>query len=122
MTRYVKVLNQTQGTTLVTRAKWCESFLCRLRGLTFRRKLESATGLILVQRRESLADATIHMLGVFFPLGIIWIDAQRRVVDHTIAHPMRIYAPQAPAQYVLEGDATIVERVAVGDVLEFQDR
>jgi uncharacterized membrane protein (UPF0127 family) len=119
MTQWIEIRNRSQDNVLVVRAKWCESFLCRLRGLTFRRVLSALTGLLLVQSRESIAGGTIHMFGVFFSLGVIWLDADKRVVDHTVADPWRIYTPNAPAQYVLEGQPEILDRVTVGDVLEF---
>jgi uncharacterized membrane protein (UPF0127 family) len=119
MTQWIEVRNRSQGNVIVVRARWCDSFLCRLRGLTFRHSLDSGTGLILVQSRESVAEATIHMFAVFFSLGVVWIDAGNRVVDLTIADPWRIYSPNAAAQYVLEGRPEMLEGINVGDVLEF---
>lgn len=119
MAQWIEIRNRSQSNALVVRAKWCASFLCRLRGLTFRRTLSELTGLLLVESHESIAGATIHMFGVFFSLGVIWLDAEKRVVDHTVADPWRIYTPNAPAQYVLEGQPEILDRITVGDVLEF---
>jgi uncharacterized membrane protein (UPF0127 family) len=119
MPQWIEIRNRSQSNALVVRAKWCESFLCRLRGLTFRRALSERTGLLLVESRESIAGGTIHMFGVFFSLGVIWLDAEKRVVDHTVASPWRIYTPNTPAQYILEGRPEILERVTVGDLLEF---
>jgi uncharacterized membrane protein (UPF0127 family) len=121
MTQWIDIRNQTRDNTLIVRAKWCKSFLCRLRGLTFRRSLAPLPGLLLVQSGESVAEATIHMFGVFFSIGVVWIDASKRVVDLTIADPWKIYAPNAPAQYVLEGKPEIIDQVRVGDILEFSE-
>ncbi|NIS79233.1 MAG: hypothetical protein GTO14_03215 [Anaerolineales bacterium] len=103
------------------RAKRCASYLCHLRGLTFRRTLPSGTGLLLVYPTESITLTTIHMFAVFLPLSVFWIDASEKVVDYTIAQPWRIYVPQAPARFVLEGLPEIAEQVCVGEVLEFSD-
>jgi uncharacterized membrane protein (UPF0127 family) len=78
-------------------------------------------GLLLVQSGESVAEATIHMFGVFFSIGVVWIDANKRVVDQTVADPWRLYAPNAPAQYVLEGQPELLDGVNVGDILEFSE-
>ncbi len=59
------------------------------------------------------------MFGVFFSLGVVWIDANKRVVDLTVADPWRIYSPNRAAQYVLEGHPEILDGVKVGNVLEF---
>jgi len=59
------------------------------------------------------------MFGVFFSLGVVWIDANKRVVDLTVADPWRIYTPNTAAQYVLEGRPEILDGLKVGDALEF---
>jgi len=120
MTHWVDIRNSTQDRGVV-RARWCASFACRLRGLMFRRRLAPGEGLLLVERSAGRTQTAIHMAMVFFPLGVIWLDDDRRVVDKRLALPWRAYAPSAPARYVLEGEPGVLECVAHGDVLEFSD-
>jgi uncharacterized membrane protein (UPF0127 family) len=87
--------------------------------LTFRRSLPEGTGLLLVQSGESRSSAAIHMLCVFMPLGVAWLDEARRVVDCRLARPWGMYVPRFPARYVLEGHPSILDEIAVGDVLDF---
>jgi uncharacterized membrane protein (UPF0127 family) len=61
------------------------------------------------------------MAGMFFPLGIVWIGPDQRVVDIVRARPWRIYWPAAPAIYTLEASPAILEGVAAGDRVEFID-
>lgn len=121
MGSWVSVRNRTRGGAPILRARWCRSFGCRLRGLTFRRSLPAEGGLILVQPRESRADTAIHMWAVFFPIAAVWLDRALRVVDCRLARPWWIYVPQAPAQYVVEADPGFLQQVSVGDALEFVD-
>lgn len=121
MNHWVEVHNHSRDGAFVVRAKWCASFMCRLRGLTFRRSLAPDTGLLLVYGGDSIADTTIHMLAVFMPLAVIWIGSNMRVVDAIVAQPWRLYAPQAPARYVLEGSPALLDRIQVGDRMEFVD-
>ena len=117
---WVAVWNETRGERLLGRVRRCGSFLCRLRGLTFRRHLDSGEGLLLMGRRESRADTAIHMLFVFFSIAAVWLDGSGRVVDARLARPFRpLYIPRAPAQDVLEGPPALLERVQVGDQLRF---
>ena len=110
--------NRTQGKVLLARVKWCRSFLCRLRGLMFRRDLPADEGLLLVEGRASVAATAIHMLFVFFPIAAIWLDDSFHVVDVKLARPFRLfYAPRAPARYVLEVAPVLLDQVAVGDQL-----
>jgi uncharacterized membrane protein (UPF0127 family) len=121
MTRWVDVRNRSQSGTELVRARWCDTFACRLRGLTFRRQLERGEGLLLVEGRESRAGTAIHMLAVFMPLGVAWLAADGRVVDTRLALPWRFYTPRAPAMFILEAQPAMLESVAIGDHLEFVD-
>jgi uncharacterized membrane protein (UPF0127 family) len=103
------------------RARVCKSFLCKLRGLTFRRKIPLDLGLLLVQDRDSRMDASIHMLGVFFDLWVVWINSQGRVVDERLARRWRpVYIPQKPARYVLEMSPLRNRDYHVGDKVHFE--
>ncbi len=121
MARWVRIRNRSREGEEVVLARWCASYLCRLRGLTFRLKLPEGEGLLLVGGSDSASLATIHMFGVFFSLGVIWLDSSLRVVDRVLARPFGIYGPSAPARYILEGVPSILEGVELGDALEFVD-
>lgn len=117
---YTAAYNETRGEQLLARVRRCTGFLCRLRGLTFRRALDGDEGLLLVGNRENRTDTAIHMFFVFFPIAAIWLDRDGRVVDARLAHPFRpIYVPQAPARDILEGPPAILEQVQAGDRLCF---
>ncbi|MDX1662601.1 MAG: DUF192 domain-containing protein [Candidatus Promineifilaceae bacterium] len=106
---------------MIARARWCDDFSSKLRGFTFRRALTSEEGLVLVEERESRLATAIHMLFVFFDLGVIWVNGDGRVVDKALARPWRLsYVPQAPARYVIEGPPALLKQVAVGDHLSFE--
>jgi hypothetical protein len=117
---WLEVCSEADDRPLLKRVRRCASFLCRLRGLTFRGALGEGEGLLLVGKRQSRGDAAIHMFFVFFPIGVVWLDGDQRVVDVQLARPFRpFYAPQAPAKDILEGPPSLVERVRVGDRLRF---
>jgi uncharacterized membrane protein (UPF0127 family) len=121
MTHWLRVLNQSRSGAQVVRARWCNTFACRLRGLTFRRTLPPGEGLLLVESRESRAGTAIHMWAVFMSLGVAWLASDGRVVDTRLALPWRLYAPSAHAKYILEGPPSMLESVAVNDRLELVD-
>ncbi|HSR48214.1 MAG TPA: DUF192 domain-containing protein [Anaerolineales bacterium] len=119
MAKDVIVQNATRGLVLLGAARWCTSFLCKLRGLSLRRSLREDEGLVLVERRESRWGTAIHMFGMWFDLGIVWIQEDGVVVDVRHARPWRIYVPRSPAQYTLEARPEVLNRVRVGDRVEF---
>jgi uncharacterized membrane protein (UPF0127 family) len=62
------------------------------------------------------------MFNMFFSIAVVWLDAQGRVVDKKLAKPWRpAYAPRKPAQYYLEANVDVLERVAIGDLLQFDE-
>jgi uncharacterized membrane protein (UPF0127 family) len=61
------------------------------------------------------------MVGVFFPLGVVWINSRLEVVEARLAQPWRMYIPSSPARYVLEGAPSMLELVSSGEELEFAD-
>jgi hypothetical protein len=121
MARWILVANRTRESHPLARARWCDSFACRLRGLSLRRRLSEGEGLLLVEARPSRLGAAIHMAGMLFPLGIVWIGPDQRVVDLVRALPWRIYWPATPAIYTLEASPDILDSVAAGDHVEFID-
>jgi uncharacterized membrane protein (UPF0127 family) len=116
------ITNLSQPSISPVKARFCESFRCRLRGLTFRRSLVSQEGLLLVQKKDSRVEASIHMLAVFMDLAIVWINTDGDVVDSRLARRWRpIYVPQKPARYVLEMAPDRLADFKVGDKVKFEE-
>lgn len=112
--------NVTSGETIASHIVRCDTFWKRGCGLMFRRALDEDEVYLFVERRESVAQATIHMFFVFFPIAVVWLDGDKRVVDKVLARPFRpFYAPRQPAQYYVEGHPSLLERVDVGHQMEF---
>ncbi len=104
------------------RVGYCDSFLCRLRGLMFRSRLGLNEGLLLVEKRDSRLDTSIHMFFVPFDLAVFWINSEMTVVDKVIAkswHPA--YLPKAGARYTLEIHPDRIGDYAIGDKVEFKN-
>jgi uncharacterized membrane protein (UPF0127 family) len=122
MSPRVNVRNQRTGVVVCAGARWCDSFLCRLRGLMFRRSLTPGEALILVEPSEGRAATSIHMFFVPFAIAAVWVNAAGRVVDVVEARPWRpFYAPRAPARYTLEAALELLNQVSIGDELAFED-
>ncbi len=115
-----QIIHVESGEILIPQAKWCDSFSSKLRGFTFRRTLEPQEGLVLVEAKDNRVNTAIHMLFVFFDLGVIWVNDAGEVVGTVVAQPWRLsYMPPAPARYVIEGQPELAQRVKVGDHIQF---
>ena len=122
MAEYRTIRNAANGEMVLERARWCVSFWCHFRGLQFVFNLPDQQGLLFVNDGESRAGAAIHMFFMFMSIGVIWLDQQGKVVDKKLAKPWRpMYSPQAPAMYYIEARPSILERVNVGDQLDFNE-
>ena len=118
----VEIQNSSRSLKTPLQAKYCSSFICQFRGLMLRRSLEPDEGLLLVQKRENRGESTIHMLFMLFDLTVVWINAAHQVVDVKFAKRWRLmYAPQAPAKYVLELPVARLEEFQIGDQLQFDE-
>jgi uncharacterized membrane protein (UPF0127 family) len=120
--KLVTVHNLTRPNTPAIVARYCDSFLCRLRGLTFRRSLPENWGLLLVQARDSRLDSSIHMLAMWIDLAVVWITDSGEVADVRLARRWRpAYFPQRPARYVLEMAVSHMEDFHIGEQVRFED-
>lgn len=116
----IRNLNKPEAQPLI--AIYCASFICRLRGLTFRSRLSPQEGLLLVQGQDSRTRAAIHMLGVWITLAVAWINSAGFVVDVCLAKPWRLgYMPREPARFVLEMAAERIRDFRVGDHVVFEE-
>jgi len=117
----VQIKNNRKDLSAPLWVKYCDSFLCQLRGLTFRKNLSKNEGLFFVQKRESRIDTSIHMMFVFIDLGVVWLNSKHQVVDIKLAKKWHlIYIPSVPAQYFLEISPERLSEFQIGDQLSIE--
>ncbi len=118
----VFVNNLTKRLESPARVGYCDSFLYKLRGLMFRRHLARDEGLLLVEKRDSRLDTSIHMFFVPFDLAVFWINSEMTVVDKVIAKSWRpAYFPKADARFTLEIHPERFSDYEIGDKVEFKN-
>jgi uncharacterized membrane protein (UPF0127 family) len=118
--KIISIQNTSQPLKDPLQAVYCDSFLCRLRGLMFRSRLAHDQGLLLVEARDSRMDTAIHMLFVFMDLAVVWINSDLTVVDTVLARAWRpAYVPRRPARYILEITPGRLNEFKVGDAIRF---
>ena len=91
------------------------------RGLMYRETLDEDEGMFFVFDREEVH--IFWMKNVNFPLDMLWLDSNNRVVhiERSVPpcddDPCALYTPSAPAKFVLETRAGFVESngISVGD-------
>jgi uncharacterized membrane protein (UPF0127 family) len=122
MARIISIKNLNRSIEDGLRVKYCDTFLTQLRGFTFRSDLARDDGLVLVGRRDSRVDSSIHMFFVSFDLAVIWINSDMQVVDKVLAQSWKpAFFSKQPAKYVLEVHPDRWEEFQVGDRVQFKD-
>ena len=122
MPKFITVQNRNKKITEPLQVKYCDTFVTQLRGFTFRSRLGREEGLVLVGKRDSRVDSSIHMLFVSFDLSVIWINSAMQVVDKVLAKPWRpAYFSKQPARFVLELHPERWGDFEIGDTVEFKD-
>ena len=106
------------------RAELATTDKARRRGLMFRKSMAEDKGMLFIFEQEFLAG--FWMKNVRFPLDIIWIDSQKKIVDiYEYALPCKdvckTISPKANALFVLEVNAGFVKKqgIKIGDSLIF---
>ena len=122
------ILNRTRNTILVKDIETADSAFRKAVGLMFRKELRKGRGLLMNFGRDSRPG--IWMLGMRFPIDLVFIDRRKRVVDlREGIKPMSlnpgtwcVHYPRKSVRYVLELNKGMLKRTGtgIGDVLEFQ--
>ena len=82
----------------------------------FSKPLKKGNAIVLVSPKQGILETTIHMLFVFFPLDIIWLDKNKKVVDiHKNVKPFTFAAPKKPAKYIIELPCGISSNIKIND-------
>lgn len=122
MTKYITIENNARGMEGPLHVKYCDTFLTQLRGFTLRPTLTRDEGLVLVGKRDSRLDSSIHMFFVSFDLAVIWINSKMQIVDKVLARSWRpAYFSKEPAQYVLEVHPDRWDEFQIGDTVQFKN-
>jgi uncharacterized membrane protein (UPF0127 family) len=122
MAHFTSIQNNSNSNIPSIRGKYCNDFLSKLKGFTFRKQLQLNEGLVLVESSDTRVNTAIHMFFVWTDLAVFWVDSTFTVVDKTLAKSWRpFYASHIPASYVIEIHPDRLEDFKVGDKVKFEN-
>ncbi len=112
---YCRVSHADARGLIAQQVKVASGFFSRLRGLLGRKKLEKGEGLILYP------CSSIHCFGMQFPIDVVFLDEQKRVVGIRENMKPGSHASNHSAHLVLELNAGEVQKHGVknGEELVF---
>ena len=110
-----------RGKERLCKAGVADTFFSRLMGLMFKKSLPREEGL-LIEYSKRFGSKAVHGFFMRFPLDLIFIDTDKKVVDICTLRPWSVYNPARECAWVLEVNEGIIEEknVKKGDVLSFQ--
>src|SRR5229473_4018030 len=112
MQKMFYVYNETRQSFLSMGVKVADTHLSSLKGLLGKRKLKNDEGLWVIPSQG------IHTIGVLFPIDVVYLDANRKVV-HLVEHlrPFRLGPIKVGCESVLELPVRTIyaSRTEVGD-------
>jgi uncharacterized membrane protein (UPF0127 family) len=113
--------NKTTEKKIIEKTKIADSFLKRLKGLMFAKKPDYA--LIFELEKEDTINASIHMLFVSFPIDVVYLNSNKKVVDIKLdLRPGTLnYTPKKPSKYFIEFATGIIQgKISLDDKLEWK--
>lgn len=115
------VLRKSDGTAVASDVEMADTLFRKITGVMFRRRLPPGFAMIFDMGREMRGDITIHMVFVFVPIDVVFLDRNRTIVD--IKRRLRPFVglaiPKNRARYAIELPAGAADGVALreGDQL-----
>jgi len=104
------------GKEIIKKVKIADSGLGRLKGLMFEDQEKFNYALVMIMPKEGQLEASIHMMFVFFPIDILFLNNEKKVVDKVTLNPFHPnYTPKKAAKYVIELPKGQAKKVKIGD-------
>lgn len=112
------IKNTSKNTIIAKKTKPCNSLNEKALGLMFSKR-DQDMGLIF--NFESMQKISIHMLFVFYPIDILWLDDNNKVVwiKKNLAPFCLYYEPKFKARFMIEVVSGTIEKTntEIGDTL-----
>ena len=92
----------------------------RMKGLMFEESGKFNYALVLEMPREARIESSIHMMFVFFPIDVLFLNKEKEVVDKATVQPfLPNYTPKKAAKYVVELPVGKAKSVRLGSKISW---
>ncbi|MFH0955548.1 MAG: DUF192 domain-containing protein [Candidatus Micrarchaeota archaeon] len=115
------LFNKTQNKKITEKTRFADSFFKKFRGLMLEKKESFDYALIFDFGSEKKTGASIHMLFVFFPIDLVYLDEKKKVTDiKTAISPWTLnYTPKNPSRFLAELPVGAAKGIQIGDKLDW---
>ncbi len=115
------LLNKGSGKKVMEKTKLASDPWLRLKGLMFEDGKNFDYALVFDLGDEHQLTASIHMMFVFFPIDVVWLDKNKKVVDKVedLKPFTPNHTPKKRARYFIEMPLGKGKLIKIGDELEW---
>lgn len=108
---------------LIKKIRFARTILQRTKGLMFEEKKNFDYALIFEFPVEDKLLTSIHMIFVFFPIELLFLDKNQIVVDKVTLTPFTLnYTPKKKAKFVVELPVGTTKRVELGEKITWEKK
>ena len=114
------IKNISKKKILAEETVFCRSILSKAKGLMFSKKIKDK-GLVFTFNKED--KYSLHMLFVFFPIDVLWLDREKEVVwiKKDFIPFSLVTKPKEKAMFIIELPEDTINRTgtSIGDKISF---
>ncbi len=111
---------KVNGKNIKLKTKLANNSWQKMKGLMFEDKKKFNYALIFEAPKESKIGCSVHMIFVFFPIDIIFLNKEKKVVDKITLQPFTPnYTPKKPAKYFIEMPQGKAEKIKIGNKISW---
>lgn len=101
---------------IMKNVRFAKTTLERTKGLMFEEKEKFDYALIFDFPVESRIGTSLHMLFVFFPIDVLFLDKNQKIVDKVTLQPfVPNYTPKKASKYVIEMPQGKNKKIKLGE-------
>ena len=109
------------GVEIAKNLEFAKNILSQMIGLMFRTSIPSDYAMIFILKKTS--SVNVHMLFVFFPISVIFLDENKRISGFVNLNPWTGYKAMKNIKYIIEmnTDAIKKNKLSIGRQMDFQE-
>lgn len=118
------LLNKTKNTEIEKKIKIANGFFLQFKGLMFESKKKFDYALVFPLNFEGRLTSSIHCLFVFFPIDVLYLNKDKKVVDiRKNLKPFTLFdMSKKPARYLIEMQTGKTSNIDLDDQIEWTNK
>ena len=107
------------GVEIAKNIEFAKNFLSQMTGLMFRKNIPFDYAMVFVLKEPS--SVNVHMLFVFFPISVIFLDEKKNISGLARLNPWTGYKTMKNIKYIIEmnEDSIKKNKLSIGGQMDF---